>query len=171
MLAHIGVRTDQRDYLLRAIRRAVDSKSHAHASGFHDTRYARRHFPDAAFQDSSKLKGLNTAGSDPDVGIASIDKPRCRSEEARQEAALKDHQEHGKTHPQYGYREACSNVNYVLPSEVHKEKLALRQSGTASSTLPRVGICRANLFARTLAMPSLLPIMLRFPPRTGAVKS
>jgi len=60
MLANIGVGANQSDHLLRAIRRAVDSKGHAHATGFRHTRYAGSHFPDATFQDRSKLKGLHT---------------------------------------------------------------------------------------------------------------
>src|ERR1700722_14014007 len=100
-LANIGICANQSDHLLRAIGRAVDSKSHAHSTSFHHSRYAGSHFPNAAFQSSSKLKGLHTPRRDPDVGIARIDKPRCGSQKASQETALKDHQEHGKTHTQY----------------------------------------------------------------------
>src|ERR1700730_10859345 len=67
--------------------------------------------------------------------------------------------------------EQSTNLKSETRYGTHQSKLALRQSGTASSTFPRVGICRATLFARTLAMPSLLPIVLPFLPQTRVVKS
>src|SRR5258707_803305 len=78
------------------------------------------HFPNAAFQGSSKLKSLYTSRSNPNVGIAGVDQPGCCSQKAGQETALKNHEEHGKTHPEYSHREACSIVNDVLPSKFHK---------------------------------------------------
>ena len=74
-LSYIAVRTDQGYNLLLSVWSAVHSKSHANSARFQDTWYAGGHLPQPAFDGNSKLKGLHASRSNPDVRVASIDKP------------------------------------------------------------------------------------------------
>src|SRR5260370_27885530 len=117
---YIRVRSDQGNDLLLSIRSTIDCKRHAHPVSLHYSSNTNTHLSHAAFQSRSKLKGLHSSRSNPDVGVAGIYKPGCCPQKADQEAPLKNHQEYTKRHAKHRYREADSIVNDVLPSEFHK---------------------------------------------------
>src|SRR5437868_4727285 len=118
-LSYIAVRTNQSYNLLLSVWCAVHSKSHANSARFTHTWYAGSHLSHPAFDGSSKLKGLHSSRSNPDVGVAGIYKSRRCAQKASQETPLKDHQEHRKRHAEHGYRKAGSIMNDILPSKFH----------------------------------------------------
>src|SRR5713226_3973846 len=128
-----------------------------------------RHCRHSSFDWSSKLKGLHSSRSNPDVGVAGIYEPRCCPQKADQETPLKNHQEYGKRHAKHRYREAGSIVNDILPSKFHKS-CATDKFGEQRvryviqrSRLLRCGRAALSVHVLPVLTPELLGLLARLP--------
>src|SRR5260370_38352573 len=124
-LPYIRVRSDQGNDLMLSIRGKRDRKRDAYTVSFHYSWNTSRHLPHPAFQSRSKLESLHSSRCNPDIGVASIDKPGRCPQKANQETPLKHHSKYRKRYAQHGHREARPAVNDILPGKFHKSKLSI----------------------------------------------
>ena len=85
-----------------------------------------------------ELEGLDAPAGDPQVRVGHVDALGGGAEEADQQAALEDHQEHGEGDAHDGDQEAEAVVIEVAPGQPHRT-LCGPSSGAASSPAPGGG--------------------------------